>query len=214
MSTRTRFKKRGRWVGKVSKSTKAYVNKAILKSQETKRVRGYATGSEITSTVSFVSLVAISQGDDTNERIGDQVDPMYYRIKGQIKPKSAAGPQVVRFILFQWKPNRDSDAPAAAAELLADPTNQPIYSPVLKQNPQFRVLKDKVLMIPGVNENNRSGTMFSHLIPRKRLSKMKWADNTANTDSGHLYLMLLGENVSGTSALQLYLHGELGFKDA
>lgn len=199
---------------KVSRPVKTYVKRAISRSQETKRVRGYGSAAEITTTVTFTSLASIAQGDDTNERIGDRVKCHSFYMRGVVEPKPAAVAQYCRMVVFQWKPNRADDTPTSAAEILADPTNEPLFSPLLTQNPQFHLIKDMLLSVPHATETNRRGALYTIRVGAKKLRDYKFKDNTANEDSNHLYAMLIGEYVSGTGAASHSFHCELRYKDA
>lgn len=194
-------------------ATKRYVQRAISRGIETKYQTGYHDNEITSSLEQFLSLISISQGDSEDDRTGNEVSPTYFKFRGTVYPNSTASPQVVRLVLFQWKPNRNDFTPASS-DILQNTTNQPVYSPLNYNNPQFRLLADRILQVPGASETNRRGTRVNFNIPRKKLMKMKWKSTTSSEDSGHLYLMVLGTQTTGTNSCNIEAHHVLSYKDA
>lgn len=207
MSALLRYKSK-----KVSKPVRKYVKRAIVRSAETFVQEGNFSAQEITSSAAATSLISISQGDTFDDRTGNEVTPVHLMCNYFIKPKSAASPQLVRLVLFQWKPNRQDLAPSLD-DILHDSGTEPLFRPPRINARQFRLLGDKLVQVPGINENNRSGVRVKWSIPRKRMCKIRWKDDTANEDSGHLYLLNLGENATGTSAVTISGSTVLKYKD-
>lgn len=197
---------------KVSKPVKTYVQRSISRRTETKIQTGYHSN-EITSTLGAISLITISQGVTEDDRVGNVVTPTYFHFKGRIVPKSAASAQLVRLVLLQWKPNRN-DFAITADDVLYDTTNQPLFSPLQFNNPQYKLLADRLYQVPDVTETNRNGVPVYFRIPRRKMMKIRWKNDNATEDSGHLYLVTIGETATGTGAVTLNAHHMLKFKDA
>lgn len=200
-------------VKKVPVSTRKYVRKAISRQQETHVQEGNFTAEEITSTAAAKSLISVSEGDAYDQRTGIEITPIHLQCNYFIKPKSAGGPQLVRLVLFQWKPNRADLAPSLD-DILHDSGTEPLFRPPRIFARQFRLLGDKLVQVPGITELNRSGVRVRWSIPRKRLSKIKWKDDNATEDSGHLYLLTLGEQPTGTGACTINGSVICKYKDA
>lgn len=198
---------------KVPEKTKKYVKREISRQFETHYQEGNFTGEEITSTAAAKSLISVSEGDTYDARTGIEITPVRLTCNYFVKPKSAGGPQLVRLVLFQWKPNRQDLAPSLD-DIIHDSGTQPLFRPTRLFAKQFRLLGDKLIQVPGINENNRSGVRVKWTIPRKKLSKIKWKDDNATEDSGHLYLLTLGENATGTTACTIDGSVICAYKDA
>lgn len=200
-------------VRKVPVSTRKFVRKAISRQQETHYQEGNFTAEEITSTAAAKSLISVSEGDAYDQRTGIEITPTRLICNYFVYPNGSAGPQLARLVLFQWKPNRADLAPSLD-DILHDSGTQPLFRPPRLFSRQFRLLGDKLVQVPGINEDNRSGVRVRWTIPRKKLSKIKWKDDNATEDSGHLYLLVLGENVSGVGACSIRGSVICAYKDS
>lgn len=193
-------------------ATRNYVKAQISRNIEKRHQEGTMTNQEITSTAQFVSLIAVAGGDSASNRQGQKITPQRFEMRGKINGRSEGNAQIVRLVVFQWKPNRGELAPTLADQIL---DSSSVFAPLQTDGKMFRLLLDRTITLPAEDATaGYNGYVYRWVFGKSKMSPMSFHTNDSTEDTNHLYLMVLGENATGTSAV--YINGvhQLRFMDA
>jgi len=153
------FKPRARFFGKRNQfkkaatkkplATKSYVKSMISREIETKYADTIGFGTVVSSAGTLSSnLISTTQGvADFGQRVGDRL-----KLKGSIEFRaiSAKGDtdQIMRMVVFQWKPNDALIAPSISSILRNGPTGVPDWASlyVYDYSSQYTILYDKTFL--------------------------------------------------------------------
>lgn len=142
------FKRKRGGKGRLGPRQVRQVKRIVNSSQETKFYDISSSGASVSSTGTITSLTSIAQGTTDITRVGDSISLMRMMWSGVL----TVGDQfnIVRVILFQWKPN-DNVAPALADLLLNGPSGSPdvysFYNHDLRG--QFHIMSDRTYSLIG-----------------------------------------------------------------
>lgn len=155
-------------------------------------------GIDNTGTMGAFTMPA--QGDSILTRDGDQV------VLGDLKVRVTCGAgdatNLVRFMIFQWFPDNNIDAPAFG-KILDDTVTWPVGSPIINAKAnrwKFNMLAD---MTKPVSTNGPAVTFQEFTIPRDRLRKV-FFNQGATTGRNLLYYAAISDSGAVT-------HPTLGF---
>lgn len=197
---------------KKEKTKKMYsvAKRAINRYLETHHHNEYNTGIEVNTTGNFQCLSDITQGDGDNERLGDTL--MLKSITGNMNfiAGSAGTVSAVRCVIFQWKPDNNVDAPAVN-KILFDATNVPYLSNFVIDQSKFRVLKDWLFHVGPVSGASNNLVLKRVNIYKDFKEKIEY-QGAGTTGSNQIYIMVIGNNTTGTTAPNYYYHLRLKYK--
>lgn len=193
-----RYRRRGR-LSRNQASQVARISKQVLfRNSETKlHCQTNTVGDAVGTTPENKSLSAIGQGDNNGQRIGQTINPIYFKMRFHISPQD--GYNAFRIILLQKKDNASLSAFAGTSTLSCLGQN-------FKQH--FKVLVDKTYT---QNSQLASGLSSSPVrewtISSKKLSKMSWASTSSGVvqpDSGALFLHVVSDSTLEPYPLLFY----------
>lgn len=170
---------------------KRQVKQIVRSGKEKKYKDTTAAAADVTSTVGFIQLSTISQGDGESERIGDSVACTSLHLKGTIgalgSAVTAGTAYYTRMIVFRWKPDTAAESPTAVTDILQAAS---AYSQVVGEDTQrnkFDILYDNFDTFIGRNGGNgRVNRDFDRFIKCKKKIHFNAA---LTTGSNHIYLM-------------------------
>lgn len=193
-STRTRgFRRRRRTRRKGKNTLLATIGtvKRLIAGRVEKKFNMYEPGSTSVSSIGIgVDLSAqIAQGDTDTTRDGDEIYYKSIRFRGSVLVSDTTN--LVRFILFRWKPN---STPSWAALLEGGgPAASDVYRPFRKDyESNYHVVYDKLFTLNTTDSNYRS---FGASISGKKLGKKKCkyvAGGTTGID--HLWVFIISDS--------------------
>lgn len=212
--TRADFKRPMR-VRRLNYRQKNQVKTIISRQLETKYFYGYLQSKSITNSMSFDRLTAIPQGDQENERVGEEVVLRSLKLRYTVHSADSSlvlGPDdynLVRVIVFQWR-NRDTvDVPSQSTLLrTAGPMTgfiDYVVSPHNKDSTEmYKILYDKRHLL--TNDAVYDGTSVSLVrgagsvkhatvnIPLKKIRRHLKFSTDSNAAVGHLYIALISDS--------------------
>lgn len=165
----------------------------------------------ISTTANIYSLSAIGQGDDYNQRVGEELTAKYLNVKMRIRHFANANADVVRVIIF-WDKQVNGVGPvaftsASAVDALLDDTNvgQVCYAqPNYRTKHRYTILYDKLhIMNPdssGVNLT-KAFKFNTNLGGAKQKFSDSGATYTSQVSRG-LFLMVFGNDCDATTSFQ------------
>lgn len=168
-------------------SVEEKITKILNKRVAEKYITPAIIGTSSSSTV-YTDVSDIGQGTTILTRTGGEI-----RLKRFVLRWNAVVADVtnlIRVILFVWKPSSTSDTPSDA-ELFNDPsdTTRKVISPTLPLKPsRFRILKDSTVMLDSYHQQ-RCGD-FSIDLGDLKVSY----DLGVNTGVNHLYLAVVSDS--------------------
>lgn len=182
--------------GRVSKSVKKYVERAIKQEGEIKRFpKVYASASITQSWNVNGSFFQVPQGDDNSERIGTEVQGIGLDVRGLLSLPTAKDHAVLRMLVYI--PN---DSSIQSSDLPAD-----IYTP---PNADFmtnvKVLLDKVFVLNSTSE--KAGTTnqikyFREWIPFRRVVRYR-SSTTTDPNTAHPRIAFVSSEATNTPVVQ------------
>lgn len=204
-----RYTKRKRLAPK----TRAAVKKVVKKSMMALAEKKY--GDTVTSTAVdldstnglIVALTQFAQGDtDNNNRNGDQILPtsMSYQAAFRFNQQATVGTgvNVLRFIIFRWKPFYGDIAPSLGAVLQYTASKQSPDSPIVHDNRnQLNVLVDRTFTTDGVHNPI---VVLKGSLPLKKKVQYK-AGSTTNM-AGGLFCLMTSDAVALSAIYPSLLH--------
>ena len=219
-----RAQKKSALTQKEKKEVTAIAKRVVHVAEPLHYVDEYSTGTEITSTATFLDLTdAITQGDGNVRRTGDTVALRSLRFHGTFNRNAGTQDTYdfdhIRMVLFKWMPDNSVDTPSEGALLYdsgADDINAPIeLDPVERR--KIRVLEDRRILLGAryaatnpVDVNIPAVKDLSFRKYGKQLGRVHY-NGSAVTGSGHIYLMLIGSRASGVNASTLRFHATFHF---
>jgi len=166
-----------------------------------------------TGTVSTDTYYPCAQGDGDNERIGDSVKLKYLKLNLRIVV-SATSPDVVRIIVFRWKPNiaYSTDFNTLTPLVLynaASDDYQTAMSHYNNKKSQYHIYRDRLIHMDTYN----SIKAIRMKIPLKDIKCEFTGDGTATSHSmtNSLFVMVIGE---GTPTNSYVWSSVVSYKDA
>lgn len=212
---------------RVPTQVKQYVRRQIRKGTEHKYKDTQQSAVDVTSTVNFIDLSAISQGDGINNRDGDACKPFQLQLKAQIVRDSGSTADTwdnVRIVLFQWKPDSAIDAPGALSDLFhGSGTNTHLCLPHVDQSlkKKFNIFYDRLFTL-----TDRNGVAIRPIDgrgPYRNISinifgKRKFApiffNAGATSGKGKVYMLVYSTQAAGADNSRIYYQSLLHFKDS
>lgn len=171
---------------------------------------------DVTSTVAFIQLTAIAQGDSYNERVGDAAS--LKSLKSNIilvRDDNATADTYdnVRLITFIWHPDTANETPNSALDII-EQTTYPYLSALIKDKAlrsKFTLLDDRwVTLAP--REGGDPKASYAKIKIRKKLKKNIYFNPGVTTGRNHVYHMVIGENSSGANNSQMFYDSMVTFK--
>ncbi len=196
-TTKRRFRRRRRQRGM---SFPARVKRVMASQQEKKYIAtSFAAISQaIAGTSSIHFLTGITQGDDVNERLGNEVRLSKIRIEGSVgtDPTAIADTQY-RMVLVQGVTNIEGVAPTIL-EIFATDSPDSLRELVGIRNYDFKILWDNKFILrefrpPVAGRVSRVNVAFIHAFRNGGL-KLTYDANTsgiADAEKNHLFLILM-----------------------
>jgi len=127
-----------------------------------------------TSAFTYSSVVDVPQGSTDSQRIGDVVEPerLHFECHFQSQVASGNSDEVIRLVIFQWKPQFSLQPPTSTVLFKNDPFSTSItpFSEFIKDaRSSFIVLYDKkIVMIP---KTERQGVALAFHVKLSRALK-------------------------------------------
>lgn len=168
---------------------------------------------DITNTAVFNDLTSIAQGDDHDQRLGDSVKCQRLFAKLQVARDdnvvTTDSYDDIRFIIFVWHPDDNTDAPDAITKILNSATSPQLQPYVLEKSKRkkFTVLYDKRITLT-TRENGEPSKANRVLVVNKKLKNVINFNDAATTGRNKIYIMRIGSQAAGSdnSAMNAYLN--------
>lgn len=188
------------------KAVKKSVQRSIARTEELKFKDIYDNVAAVQSAalVAARPLVTSAQGAQDTQRIGDQIFITSVQINLQL---SVSATQVMRLIVFKWKPLTTSYLPTLA-DILNSPTNTavgPVYMKRIDTQQEFTILYDKCYPMQVANVSNR----LIRINLSKKLGKAQFDAGT--TDGLHKLYYFLLTDVAASNTVSMY--NRIRYKD-
>lgn len=140
----------------------------------------------------IIDLCDPSQGDGTEERVGNQVKPLHLTLRGYVYPDASGGSaQVLRVIVFRYKDENgqtlvvndvlDNDHTSTNRIVLAGKEFDNRYHSKILFDKVIPVGYDAASGIPGLKFFKFSTKLFGHI---------NWTNATTTQEGGGLYMLL------------------------
>lgn len=177
------------------------VRRIVNSSKETHIYATTISGGEVTSTVTFNDLSTIAQGDDHDQRLGDQVKCTRLRLKGNFTRDDGASVDTfdqIRVVVFIWHPDDANEPPAATTDILESATlyyHQPLQLEASKRK-KFTVLYDSHFDLP-TREGGDLKRSLKNISINKKLRNTIYFNDAATTGRNKIYMMRLGFYAAG-----------------
>lgn len=142
-------------------------------------------------------LLGVAQGVGDTQRVGDQLYLTSIQINLQLTVSST---QVMRLIIFKWKPLTTSYVPTLQ-DILNSPSNTavgPVYMKRIDTAQEFTILYDKAWAFQVANVSNR----IIRINLSKKLGKVQFDAGT--TDGLHKIYYFLLTDVSAANTVSMY----------
>jgi len=181
--------------------------KKLEHTQELKYV-DYVDTTAITTTGVVIPLSILAQGDDADDRIGEQVTAKYMNMKFRLtKSVASANVNIVRVLVF-WDLQTNGVGPIQFTSTSPNTglldnltiTDRLLSPPNYRAKERYKILYDKVFI-----DNAQSSAMTEAKFIRRNFklggAKIKYSDsngNTASLVSRSLWFMILGNTASTT----------------
>lgn len=177
------------------------VVKSELRSALERKILGYTTQHDVSTTGTAASICTPSQGSSITTRSGDMITPV--RVWGRFKLSRDSGAtsgtsMYVRVLIIRWKPNNLDDAPEDTEIFkdAADPFSQLTF--VSADRSKFDVLYDRLVNLSDFSlEPSRATKALKVNIPLPASRKM-FFNTGATTGTNQLYLITVGDKAIGT----------------
>ena len=181
-----------RMFAKRNKYTTASDVRNILRGNaELKRFVLLSTTNSNTTTGTVINLTnGIIQGDDLNQRSGDQVKVQKHTL--HVKASAITVNQSFRFILFKDNMNRGTTP--GVAEILNTANYLSQYNTVTKQQNRFTILRDFML------DCNVAGESIKSRVVNAKGHRVSYNGATAVAASngpGAIFLLVIGDSLTG-----------------
>lgn len=185
---------------KNKKEVKKIVKKSLLSLAEKKfgdTVSASATNIDWAGTA-IVALTDFAQGDaDNNSRDGDQILPTSLQYAITIKYNGSGTPStalnVVRVIIFRWKPFFADVAPTVAKIMTYTATGYAAEAPITHDGrKQFNIIVDKLFVTDAVRNPY---VLLQGLVPLKK--KVQWKAGSQTNVSSGLYMFCMSDADAG-----------------
>lgn len=211
---------------KLNKRQKKQVKRLIGNVQEVKfDITSIATTGVISTTPIIEGHTLPPQNVTDGGRIGDEIylKSFEYKLMVQKDGASANASDVLRVIVFQWKPNSTVLAPTAAQILLTDPITTAVNVRSYFQQDykdQYRILSDRVWKMTGTynvgtGAFNESCNQYHHVrVPLKKAHKSVQFTAATNAGANRLYILLIGNIASGSAPPTYQLVSHTRFTDS
>lgn len=195
----------------VSKAVKTYVKSAIKQKEETKisanfkedafAIAGYDVGTKLTSIEVLSDALDLSQGTGQGDRVGNQVRPVRFIMRGHIIG-TTTNPVLIRMIIFRGK--QDINSPTDLSNLfqagnsVSAPTNLPsdMYLPLNRND--YIIYKDRHFSVTAENTGGIAGANGTNLIQffkqdlvKYLPKKLIYADTAVDATNCGLYMTFL-----------------------
>lgn len=140
-------------------------------------IYGNSLATTNTATLDPVSIIPQNTGAATDSnRLGDRIDltgfKMYFEVNNVVT-NTTINVQVIRFFVFQWRPNSTNLVPTAAQLFLNDPVTSGISVDsewAVDNQKSFKVLYDRKITMQGLG-NNTAYNPYMHIERKKRFYK-------------------------------------------
>lgn len=132
-----------------------------------------------------------SQGDTYNARQGDSIS--WLSITGKVSAIHGDTTNLVRFIIFQWIPDNNIDAPSVL-KILQTSSPMSMYVGTKNQRAKFRVLKD---VLHNVSAQGSPQTLHRVAISGSKMFATKF-NAAATTGKGIPYILVISDSGAAT----------------
>lgn len=161
-------------------------------------------GAEVNLTGTLTQLTTITQGDGSQQRLGNKIMLGGLRYTGWYVSESTAAADTIhaiRTLIFRWKPDTAVDTPTLAKLFEETNDNQSFLIGDRESRNKFDVIYDKLRVFGSRQSTGGQGDMtliHPHYITINK--KMRFAEE-ATTGTGHLYILEWGNNSSGAECI-------------
>lgn len=211
---------------KASQAVKSYVDRRLKSLGEMKHhFVGRSTAFESTNQSRTVVLSEVAQGDSRLSREGKEIDVRGLQVRYYCDPSANCTGDRVRIILWQFKGNTADvtvvgDSGQCDEVLFEQSTSAytRLASPFKQDVKDYKILYDKMHIIPAfASDNYRSHSdqrmVVVNIAAKKLLNKIAF-NASANTGTNHIFLTVLGNLASGTTAsTSINYSAMMSFKD-
>lgn len=174
---------------KLNKREKTQVKRMITANQEIKYYDLSLIGIPVDHYGVLHDLTPVNQGSTDTDRIGDQLTLRSVAIRGYAQGSSVSTYNVMRMVLFQWKPN-STPAVGDIMNVLAN-TNAPNSFSKWDLKEQYNVLKDWRILLRGTDYQAQ---LFYHKISGKKLRKKLQFVAGGNSSNNRVYLLVVTDD--------------------
>ncbi len=191
--------------------TVSRVKRIVNASREKKHHDEAIASTEINTTGAIVDLLTVAQGDSDLTRDGDQLYLTNFSLKYYVnREANATGFDIVRVLLFQWKPRDDEDVPTLAKVISTSVPPMGHYG--MDNKGRFKILYDKIHAL-GDADGALSSITRNVSISKALLKKVQF--NAASTDGyNKVYIGFLGATATGVNASSIVASSRAIFTDA
>jgi hypothetical protein len=178
------------------KAMAAIANKAVARRQEVKYAGGttnyVAVGLAIAPYVR--PLTEIPQGDNEDERVGDDLYPKYFAMRYSLKGRAGSNDVVqVRVLIVQWYTNTANGGNPDMNQVINQNRAFSFYDP--SRLGQFKVLHDAKYLISPHTDSPNNQVMADVYIPGSKMKGMRFNDSSTN-GANKLFLMTTSDEDS------------------
>lgn len=202
---------------RLSNLQKKEVKNLINKAEEKKWFEtNFASGQDVTTTMTIQNLTNIAQGDAMTERIGDKIRLRYVNARGYLKGGASSATNTVykaRILLILWKDDSTTNAPTVS-QLLEDITDPDSHFNMdVNKRRKFKVLYDRIYKFQKVGST--AGVINPRIYFHKKFKKPIYLNFTDGTTAGKncVYLCLMSDNASANTIELEKLDVRLGYAE-
>lgn len=180
-----------------SKKVRA-IARSVLSRRAEKRLKVTNINTTVTTTGNYQDLTTIAQGDAYYQRDGHQVTVKDVKITLDCLANATATNNTMRMLLIRWIPDTAADSPVDA-DIFEDSTNHAWLSPYKFDSRQFVVLFDRIISL---EDGASNASKVVNVLIRKNLKTPVGYTAGANTGVNHLFMVLLGDEVTNGPTCQ------------
>lgn len=182
------------------------MRKALYRNSEKKYldIALQSTSVSLTPTTSgYFTYTALSQGSGDTQRIGDSINVTSLHVKGYTTRADTTN--IVRLIVFLWKPLSSDIAPLAGSVIdsstwSADPT-QAYYNVDRRRKPrQYKVLYDKTWYL----DSDHTIIPFSFNYMPKTPIKINFASGSSTASDNQIYFQMMSDSAAASHPILLF----------
>lgn len=155
--------------------------------------QGYISASDVSTVGTMAAIAQPAQGTAYNQRVGDRIKPM--QLYGNVLMTVGDHSNVCRFILFQWFPDNNFDAPSMANDIFSQGASMNWMSPFIqdpRKRRKFRVLVD--IIRPTAYYGGPGQALVKFNIPASRMAPIQFTPASATTGEGFIYYIEVSDS--------------------